>query len=60
MTTPNPDPTPDVPEDADAIWDAQFESDADPLSDRREEARTASEAGQTDAPDGGDKEKAEE
>lgn len=61
MLTPNPDPTPDRPEDEDAIWDAQFETDAaDAPGITGEDARAAYEASQTDAADDGDEDKAEE
>ena len=61
MTTPNPDPKPDLPEDEDAIWDAQFEMDAsDAPGVKGEEARAAYEASQTDVPDDKDKDKKDE
>lgn len=56
MMTPTPDP--DLPEDADAIWDAQFETDAaDAPGVTGEDARAAYEASQTDGPDNKDKDK---
>jgi hypothetical protein len=52
MTTPNPDPKPDLPEDEDAIWDAQFETDAaDAPGVTGEDARAAYDASQTDESD---------
>ena len=50
MMTPTPDP--DLPEDEDAIWDAQFETDAaDAPGVTGEDARAAYEASQTDESD---------
>ena len=54
-------PDPDLPEDEDAIWDAQFETDAaDAPGVTGEDARAAYEASQTDEPDGGDEDKKDE
>lgn len=61
MMTPNPDPKPDLPEDEDAIWDAQFETDAaDAPGVTGEDARAAYEASQTDEPNDKDKDKKDE
>jgi hypothetical protein len=61
MTTPNPDPKPDLPEDEDAIWDAQFETDAaDAPGVTGEDARAAYESSQTDEADDKDKGKKDE
>jgi hypothetical protein len=58
MTTPTPDPKSDLPEDEDAIWDAQFETDAaDAPGVTGEDARAAYEASQTDEPEDRDKDK---
>ncbi len=61
MLTPDPDPKPDRPEDEDAIWDAQFETDpADAPGVTGEDARAAYDASQTDAPDDKDEDKKDE
>jgi hypothetical protein len=61
MTTPNPDPKPDLPEDEDAIWDAQFETDAaDAPGVTGEDARAAYDASQTDEADDTEKDQKDE